>query len=185
MSIDTIPDKHFSGGSNVQFDPDAKRQLSELINELIAAQNLSTAHEDGDGTDHAAVAAIIDDHVRAVCSAVDIQTDESEQTGVLSGDGAYAFVPEAIILVVTVASGSIAADGTLNVGTTTGGTELASAQALTGLDDVGDTRRIPLAELQTAILADDTIYANVESVDSTATTLELDVYLVGRQVAIS
>jgi hypothetical protein len=133
-------------------------------------------------TNAASIASLVDDHVRAECTGLAAQTDEAEVSAALDGDGVKKFVPTDIIIKVTDASGSVAADATINVGTTTDGAELLSAQALTGLTAVGKVRRIPIAEATSDILSDATLYANVESADSTATTLELSVFVLGRQV---
>ena len=127
---------------------------------------------------------IEDDHIRAECLALPVQTDEAEVTGVLNGAVGKAFAPSEVVLVVASETGATAKDGTINVGTTTGGSDILSAQALTNLDDAGDTLRIPLAEADTVILGNATIYANVEAADSTTTTLVLNVYVLGRQFDI-
>jgi hypothetical protein len=133
-------------------------------------------------TNAASIASLVDDHVRAVCTGLAAQTDEAEVSAALDGDGVKKFVPTDIIIKVTDVEGSVNADATINVGTTTDGAELLSAQALTGLTAVGKVRRIPLSEATSDILSDATLYANVESNETTATTLELSVFVLGRQV---
>lgn len=129
------------------------------------------------------VSAIVDDHIQAVCTPLPAQTDEAEVTAALNGDVANKFIPEAIVITVESTTGTVAGDGTVNVGTTTGGNEIASAQALTGLDAAGKSRRIPLsAATYAAIAGNATIYANVEANDSTATTLVLSVRVFGKQI---
>jgi hypothetical protein len=129
------------------------------------------------------IAAIVDDHVRASLADLPAQTDESEVSGALSGDVANTFVPGEIVIVCTEATGTVAGDGTINVGTSADGDDILSAQALTGLDTAGKARRVPLTEAQYNILANATLYVNVESADSTATTLVLSVFVLGRQFA--
>lgn len=129
------------------------------------------------------VGAIVDDHIQAVCTPLPAQTDEAEVTATLNGDVANKFIPESIVITVESTTGAVAGDGTVNVGTTTGGNEIASAQALTGLDAAGKSRRIPLsAATYAAIAGNATIYANVEANDSTATTLVLSVRVFGKQI---
>lgn len=118
----------------------------------------------------------------AICLQLPVQTDEAEVTGDLNGVASKQFVPTEVVLEVTAVDGTVAADGTINVGTSTGGDDILSAQALTGLTTVGTTRRIPLSEATTDIAADATLYANVESNDTTVTTLELSVHIYGRQL---
>ncbi len=134
-------------------------------------------------TNTANIAAIVDDHVRASMTGLAAQTDEDEESGALSGDVANTFVPSEIIVVVTEATGSVAGDGTLNIGTSSDGSDILSAGALTGLDAAGKSRRFPLVAAQYDILANATLYANIESADSTATTLVLSVFVLGRQFA--
>jgi hypothetical protein len=127
------------------------------------------------------IAAIVDDHIEAVCMNVPAQTDEAEVFDALSGLVGKAFDPEFIEITVVSASGVIAQDGTMNVGTSSGGVELASALALTGLTTAGMTKRFPIAAAVWSILGNATLYANVEKNDSTATTLVLNVAVKGRQ----
>jgi len=155
---------------------------------LSASKNLDateaaalTTHRTSDGDDHSRVEHL----VQAFCTGLAIETDENEVSDALDGDSAESFVATDVILVVTEVDGSVAADGTVNIGTSSDGSELLSAQALTGLDTVGDARWIPLSEATFVIAGDATIYANVEAADSTATSLTLDVYLIGRTVPSS
>jgi hypothetical protein len=127
--------------------------------------------------------AAYDKSVVAEAAALDIKTDESEVTGDLNGKTGLAFIPQEVVLICTEATGTVAADGTINVGTTTDGAEILSGQALTGLDTAGAIRRIPLAEATYEIAADATLYVNVESAESTATTLVIKAQIAGRQVA--
>jgi hypothetical protein len=129
----------------------------------------------------AAIAAIVDDHVRAACVGLEAKTDEIEVSAALSGSAAKVFTPAEVVIVVTAKTGTVAGNGTINVGTSTGGAQILSAQALTGLDAVGKARRIPLSEAQTAIVGNATMYANVEVNDTTATSLVLSVFVLGRQ----
>jgi len=122
-----------------------------------------------------------DNQAQAACENLPAQTDEAEVSGVISGNSGKVFVPSEVVITVISATGSVAGDGTVNVGITSDGAEILSAQALTGLDAAGKSRRIPLAEAASEIAGDDTLYANVELDDSTATTLVLSVFVVGKQ----
>lgn len=149
---------------------------------------MNTTHRGSNGTDHANVvtntsdiAAIVDDHIRSVCIGLDATTDEDEVSDALSGNVGDQFSPTFVVVLVTHVGGAIAADATLNIGTSSDGAEILSAQALTGLTTVGTQRHIPVPEGTFDILGNATLYANIESEDSTATTLTLDVYILGRQ----
>ena len=125
--------------------------------------------------------ALVDDHVRAECIGLAAQTDEDEVSGQLNGESGKNFIPQQVVVVVGSASGTVAADATLNVGTTSDGAEILSGAALTGLDTEGEIRNIPLSAATLAIAGNATLYANIESADSTATTLVLNVHVLGRQ----
>lgn len=154
----------------------------------IAETMLNTTHRGSDGTDHAdvgtntsAIAAIVDDHIRAEIPGNDVTTDESEVSAALSGNVGDQFSPTFVVLTVTHVGGVIAADGTINVGTTTDGAEILSGHVLTGLTTVGTQRHIPVKGNTFDILGNATIYCNIESEDSTATTLTIDCHVLGRQ----
>jgi hypothetical protein len=110
------------------------------------------------------------------------QTDEAEVSALLSGDAGKRFVPTLIAIKVVSATGVIAQDGSINVGTTPQGNEIAAAEALTGLTTAGQVRKIPLTTKAVFSIAGNArLYVNVFVNDSTATTLVLDVYVVGPQ----
>lgn len=117
----------------------------------------------------------------AACVGLDGVTDENEVSAALNGAASKWFVPTHVVVVVAAVGGSIAADGTINVGSTSDGAEILSAQALTGLTTVGASRVIPVPEGTFSLAGNATLYANVESQDTTATTLTLDVQILGRQ----
>lgn len=143
-----------------------------MIAELFSA-DIRTAITD--------IAGVSDDHTRSYHANLPGQTDESEVGAALDGDVGKHFAPTHIGVKVVSASGAIAADGTLNIGTSSDGAEIASALALTGLTVAGNERIIPLPAATFTILGNATLYANIESEDSTATTLVLDVWVFGRQ----
>lgn len=124
---------------------------------------------------------LYDNHVQATMAELQGHTDENEVSGALNGKAANAFMAREIVVVCTGASGSIAGDGTLNIGTTSGGNDILAAGALTGLDAAGKARRLTLTADTYNILGNATLYANIESEDSTATSLLLTVHVLGEQ----
>jgi hypothetical protein len=172
MTIQKLTDDEVSG---IGIGPEhgvAKSRLNSLIDavnaNVVATDSLEdVVNENGD--------------VSATCTPLPVQTDESEVSDALNGVSTKSFSPREVILKVVSASGSVAADGTVNVGTSADGDDILSAQALTGLDSAGKTRRVPLSEATYNIAANATLYANVESADSTATTLVLSAIIVGKQ----
>jgi hypothetical protein len=128
-----------------------------------------------------AIAAVTDDHTRSYHANLPGQTDESEVSAALDGDVGKHFAPTHIAIEVVSVSGAVAEDGTINIGTSSDGNEIAAALALTGLTVAGNGRIIPLAAGTHTILGNATLYVNVEQEDSTATTLVLDVRVLGRQ----
>jgi hypothetical protein len=112
-----------------------------------------------------------------------MKTDESEQSGAINCLVANHFVPTHVVLNVSGTAGALNADGTVNIGTSSGGTQIASAVALTGLTAVGATRVVPISGAQThTVLGNATLYANVEAAETGAGTLTLDVKIFGFQV---
>jgi hypothetical protein len=125
---------------------------------------------------------VVDDRVQSHHAALDLKVDESEVSAVLDGVAAKHFVPTFLILIVTATAGALNADGTLNVGTTTDGDDIASAVALTGLTAVGATRMVPLAANSNAVLGNATLYVNIEAAETGVGTLVLEAYVLGRQI---
>jgi hypothetical protein len=119
--------------------------------------------------------------VVSACVGLDGVTDEDEVSAALNGSASKWFVPTHVVVVVAAVGGTVAADGTINVGSTSDGAEILSAQALTGLSTVGASRVVPVPEGTFSLAGNATLYANVESEDTTATTLTLDVHILGRQ----
>lgn len=163
---------------------------SELLGKAAAGNvtNLSASDvrtilnvEDGadvtDAVNVAAAGALMD--IRSYHASLDIKVDESEVSAALNGDVSKQFVPTHIVIKVASATAPNA-DGTINVGTSTDGSDILSAQALTGLDAAGKVRIVPLAEATYNIAGNATLYVNVEAADS-GTALVVDVYVVGRQ----
>jgi hypothetical protein len=162
-----------AGAGETQLDP----RKVELLNTVSSGETLCLLRINYLDTDTVTT----DDHIRAECLALAAQTDEAEVSGTLNGVSTKQFAPEGIIVKVASATGTVAADATLNVGISSDGAEIMSAVALTGLNVAGETRFVPMAAATLSIAGNATIYANIESADSTATTLVLNVYVVGRQ----
>lgn len=113
---------------------------------------------------------------------LDMKADESEKTGVLPGTGTSRFIPSGIFVRCVTGSGSPDGDGTINIGTSTGGVQVVSGFACTGITAAGTCRYIPMAALACIIAGNATLYCNVESPDGDAGTCVYDVYLMGWQV---
>ena len=128
------------------------------------------------------LAAIVDDHIYAKASAVNIITDESEKTGVLTGDVAKHFVPTHLVIQVATVTGTPATPGAINVGTAADGAQIAAGIALTGLILVGDTRIVPISAQTQHLAGNATLYVNVETAEATATVMTCDVWVRGIQV---
>lgn len=114
---------------------------------------------------------------------LDMKTDESEKSAALPGTSTSFFFPCGYAFRCVTGSGSPDGDGTINIGTTSGGTELLSAGACTGITAVNKVRHAPLAAATySGIAGNATLYCNVESPDGDAGTCVYDVYLYGIQV---
>jgi len=128
------------------------------------------------------LAAVTDNNVYAKASGLDIITDEHEHTAVLTGDVAKHFAPTHVAIQVATVTGVPATPGAINVGTTTGGTDISSGIVLTGLVVVGDTMIVPIiAPLMLHIAGNATLYVNVETAEAVATVMTCDVWVIGRQ----
>lgn len=124
----------------------------------------------------------IDDHVFMSVTGLDMKTDEHEHSGALNGSAAKLFLATHLLFKSTVNVGGLNADGTINVGTSADGAQLVSGQALTGIGAVGTARMVPLAAHGIVVAGNATLYVNVESPETGAGTLEIDVFVVGRQI---
>lgn len=114
---------------------------------------------------------------------LDMKTDESEKTGTLPGTNASKFIPFCFLARCVTGSGSPDGDGTINIGTSTGGTQIGSAVACTGITAAGASKATFLTTaVGAAIAGDATIYCNVEAPDGDAGTCVYDCYLIGWQV---
>jgi len=114
---------------------------------------------------------------------LDMKADESEKTAALPGTATSYFIPMGLFLHCVTGSGTPDGDGTINIGTSTGGTQIASAAACTGITAAHAVKHNSLTAAVTAAPAGNaTLYCNVESPDGDAGTCVYDVYLYGIQV---
>lgn len=116
-------------------------------------------------------------------ASVDMKADESEITAALPGTAASKFVALGMFARCKTASGTPDGDGTINIGTSTGGTQIASAAACTGIVALGASKHNAFSTAVAAAVAGNaTLYCNVEAPDGDAGTCVYDVYLYGYQV---
>lgn len=130
----------------------------------------------------AAVAAIVDDHVFMTVTGLDMKTDEHEHSAALNGAAGKRFLATHVLVKSTVNVGATNADGTINIGTAADGAQIAAAIALTGIGAVDTARMIPLSAHAVPVAGNATLYVNVETAETGAGTLEIDVTVVGRQI---
>lgn len=129
-----------------------------------------------------AVAAIVDDHVFAKVTGLDLKTDEQELSATLSGAAGKRFLATHVLVKSSTNVGAVNSDGTINIGTAADGAQIAAALALTGVAAVDTARMIPLAAHSIVVAGNATLYVNVESAETGAGTLAIDVTVVGRQI---
>ncbi|RLC87087.1 MAG: hypothetical protein DRJ03_06910 [Chloroflexi bacterium] len=104
--------------------------------------------------------------IRTVAVAVDLVDAVTEWTVALPGDGTSRFVPLRVFFLCTAAD-TLSADGTFNLGTSSGGDEWLSAQALTALNAVNEVFRADFAVTAIASVADNaTLYMDMQAADS-------------------
>jgi hypothetical protein len=128
------------------------------------------------------VDAIVDDHVHAKVTALDMKVDESEKSAALSGASGKRFLATHILVKSIVNVGATNADGTINIGTAADGAQIAAAVALTGVGAVDTARMIPIAAHAVPVAGNATLYVNVEAAETGVGTLQLEVTVVGRQI---
>lgn len=118
-----------------------------------------------------------DRNVKVTVAGLNLKTDESEVSGSLDGDSTKKFYATGILVWVTAAD-TATGNATINVGTTTGGAQIASA-AVVSLTTVGSYLYIPTLK-HTLVAGNATIYVNVESVDS-GTGITISAKIIGKQ----
>lgn len=148
----------------------------------VSAGFMSAANATTLAANTIAIGAIVDDHVYMQVTGLDMKTDEHEHSGVLSGAAGKRFLATHILVKSTLNVGALNADGTINIGTATDGAQIAAGVALTGVLAAGTARMIPIAAHAASVAGNATLYVNVESAESGAGTLEIDVTVVGRQI---
>ena len=164
-------------------------RVSAVKNVDAAEKNSEIGHRTSVGTQHADVvtntagANVFNDfHLVSVCTALDMKADESEKSATLSGSASKHFVPTHVILTVAGTAGALNSNGTVNIGTTPGGTEIFAGLVTTGLTAIGACRVNFNAAQTHTVLGNALLYANVEAAETGAGTLVLDVRIIGYQV---
>jgi len=146
---------------------------------LTAAEAVAlTTHRSSVGTDHADLA----EKPRVLVAALAIDTLNNEQSTAIGLSAGSEFVPRyAIAHLEAIGGAGATGDTEITIGTSTGGTQILTATALTGVDGLNDHFLIALATGLTATLtADSTIYCKVTTKDTSAGAGHLvDVYIVG------
>jgi hypothetical protein len=128
------------------------------------------------------IGAIVDDHVYMKVTGLDMKTDEHEHSAALSGAAGKRFLATHILVKSSLNVGAVNSDGTINIGTAADGAQIAAGVALTGVAAVDTARMIPIAAHAVPVAGNATLYVNVESAETGAGTLEIDVTVVGRQI---
>lgn len=153
---------------------------------VVVAENANVVAGTRDGLMTSAqattLAAITDDHVYMSVTGLDMKTDEHEHSGALNGAAGKRFLATHVLVKSSVNVGATNADGTINIGTAADGAQIAAALALTGVGAVDTARMIPLAAHAVPVAGNATLYVNVESAETGAGTLEIDVFVIGRQI---
>jgi hypothetical protein len=165
MAISVFTDDELSG---IGIGPEhgvAMARINELItdfNALLTAYNTMVTNES----------------VMALCADLALQTDESEVSKALNGSADKKFYFTGALVYITSAD-TATGNATVNIGTTTGGAELAAASTIP-LTAVGEYAFISPALAYKTIAANSTVYVNVESADS-GTTLVANIIVMGKQ----
>ena len=116
--------------------------------------------------------------VRVKITGVNMCSTATEHTVILPGDGTKRFHPQTFYFLCT-ADSALNADGTVNLATTTGGTDILNAVALTGLDDTNKLFRVDVAVTTAVTLADNaTLFFKMAAKD-TGTSGTLTVVIEG------
>jgi hypothetical protein len=128
------------------------------------------------------IGAIVDDHVYMQVTGLDMKTDEHEHSAALNGAAGKRFLATHLLIKSSLNVGALNADGVINVGTAADGAQLVSGAVLTGIGAVGTARMVPIAAHAVPVAGNATLYVNVETAETGAGTLEIDVTVVGRQI---
>jgi hypothetical protein len=111
-----------------------------------------------------------------------MKTDEHEHSAALNGLAGKRFLATHIFVKSSLNVAAVNSNGTINIGTAADGAQIAAGVALTGVAAVDTGRMIPIAAHAVPVAGNATLYVNVESADTGAGTLEVDVTVVGRQI---
>ncbi len=129
--------------------------------EMTAVRNGTLFDLDSDG--------IVDQSessARVVITGIDLKDAVTEYTVTLPGTGASRFVPLRYLYLCTAAD-TLSADGTVNIGTTTAGSQWLAAGVLTALNTVNEVFRADVAVTAIASVADNaTLYVKMAAADS-------------------
>lgn len=141
--------------------------------QMSAIQNGTLFDLDSDG-----VADMAEGIASIIIQGIDLKDTGTEWSANLPGDGSQKFLPLRATAICRTAD-ALAGDATIDLGTTTGGTEWLGAAALSGLNAV-DEAIVKVIDVTTAAIAtvDDNaaLYVNVAGADSgTAGTIDLKI----------
>lgn len=114
---------------------------------------------------------------------LDLNTTTDEVKIALGGSSDDEFVPTLAIVDISSATGTVAGDAALTIGTASAGTQVLSATTLTGLNAAGEKFAVDLTGVvKASIAANATLYVTTQAGDSTATTLVGDVKIYGKVI---
>jgi hypothetical protein len=181
MTVTTVPTGHFIGGRALTQAPAVGsdvRALETILQSVVTDLNTASV---ANGVQTGQIAAIVDDHVRATVTGLDMKTGEHEHTAVLTGDAGKKFYATHLLIKSSLNVGALNANGTINIGTAADGAQIAAAVALTGIGAAGTGRMVPLAAHSVLVAGNATLYFNVQTAENGAGTLEIDVVICGRQ----
>jgi hypothetical protein len=117
--------------------------------------------------------------LRAVAEDLDLHTLNDEVSIALGGSASDAWHPTFAVVKVKTVTGTPSTPAEITIGTSTGGTQLVTATALTDLTTLGATLIISFTGAKAAITADTTIYVKCTTAEAVASVLTADVYVYG------
>jgi hypothetical protein len=131
-----------------------------------------------------ALEATVGVRLRAQAADLDLQTLNDEVSVALGGAATDKFVPTLLIVDITAITGAANGDAEITVGTATGGTQILTATALTGLNALNERISIDLTgATKAAIAGDATIYVKCTTADTGAgTVLTATATIIGERV---
>lgn len=102
-----------------------------------------------------------------------------EKSAALGGSASDYWHPTFAVVRLKSKTGTVATPAQISIGTTSTGTELVAATALTSVATVGDTLIISFTAKKAAIAANSTIYVNVTTAEASASAAVADIYVYG------